>query len=58
MEHFWQLLLDISANHINRYGLYIPGDPYRLDRIIDIRSIDDDSGKKRSLCIPLCPLSH
>jgi hypothetical protein len=30
MESFWQLILDVSANHITRYGLYIPGDPYRL----------------------------
>jgi hypothetical protein len=30
MESLWQFLLDISANHITRYGLYIPGDPYKL----------------------------
>lgn len=30
MESFWQALLDISANHISRYGLYIPGEQYVL----------------------------
>ncbi len=30
MESIFQFLMDISANHITRYGLYIPGEPYKL----------------------------
>jgi hypothetical protein len=29
MESVWQFLLDVSANHVTRNGLYIPGEPYR-----------------------------
>lgn len=30
MESIIQFLMDISGNHITRYGLYIPGEPYKL----------------------------
>jgi len=30
MESFCQFLMDISARHITPYGLYIPGEPYKL----------------------------
>jgi predicted DNA-binding transcriptional regulator YafY len=30
MEAFWQFIMDMTGNHVTRYGIYIPGDPYML----------------------------
>jgi predicted DNA-binding transcriptional regulator YafY len=30
MESIIQFFMDISGNHITRYGLYIPGEPYKF----------------------------
>lgn len=30
MEQFWQCIMDLSANHVSRYGFYLPGDEYTL----------------------------